>query len=302
MIGASFRWSVAVGTDFSRAKLSLSNFRDANVSQSHFSYVKMQRASFQNAILSEAFMNDADFGSTNFQGSLAIKTNFSGSELSNTDFQYANLYQVQMDRVTARSVNFYNAKAIETNFSYSSFASSIFQWTDLTNSSFRNTFLAGTSFENANVQNVDFTAAILPGAMITPGQLDVALSIANAVLPDGSRGKNKNLVSNGNAQCTDKNSTISYWNNNGDVFINELPFSTECAFQAREINATLQQRISVRRYERLIQRRQANVYIEMQETAEEDFNPSNPPVYMYVRFLNSENTESGAERKLNHKK
>ncbi|CAF4363406.1 unnamed protein product, partial [Adineta steineri] len=58
---------------------------------------------------------------------------------------------------------------IETNFSNGYLPSCLFQWTDLTSSSFRNAFLAATNFENANVQNVDFTQAILPGAIITPG-------------------------------------------------------------------------------------------------------------------------------------
>ncbi|CAF4144547.1 unnamed protein product, partial [Adineta steineri] len=152
----------------------------------------------------------------------------------------------------------------------------------------------GTNFENANVQNVDFTQAILPGAIITPGQLDVALSIANAILPDGSTGKNKNLVNNGNAQCTDMNNTIAYWDNNGDVFIHEIQSNIDCVFQGTMANATLQQKMNAHRYERLIRQGQAKVYIEIQgASASGSFDLSNPPVYMLVQYFNLNNNESG---------
>ncbi|CAF1525137.1 unnamed protein product [Adineta steineri] len=294
MMGASFRWSHAIQVDFSHATLSLTNFRYTNVFQSNFSNVQMRNAFFQSSNLSQAYLINSDFQSTSFREINAIETSFSHSELSNTDFQYANLYQVQMNHASIRSANFYNAKMIETNFSNGYLPSCLFQWTDLTSSSFRNAFLAGTNFENANVQNVDFTQAILPGAIITPGQLDVALSIANAILPDGSTGKNKNLVNNGNAQCTDMNNTIAYWNNNGDVFIHEVQSNIDCVFQGTMANATLQQKMNVHRYERLIRQGQAKVYIEIQgASASGSFDLSNPPIYMLVQYFDLNNNESG---------
>ncbi|CAF4249066.1 unnamed protein product [Rotaria sp. Silwood2] len=296
MTGTSFRWSEIIRTNFYRAHLSLTNFIDTNVSQSNFSFTKIHRASFRNANLSQAYMHNANLASTNFQDIIAIKTNFSESEISSADFYSANLFQAQMVAVVARSTNFHTAIAVQTNFSYSNMPGCIFQWANLTNASFRKTFLSGANFENANVNNVDFTGAILIGAKITPGQLNTVLSIAQAILPDGSIGKNKNLVHNGNAECSKVPGTIANWNTNGDILTKQDKFSTECVFQAKKINAILQQNIDLRRYERLIEHGRSKIYLEMQEKAAEVSDKSNPPAYMNVRFIDSNNNQIGLEQ------
>jgi len=295
MMGASFLSSKVLRTNFYRAILSLSNFRYADVSQSNFSGAKIQRGSFQNANLIQTQMDNADLGSTNFQNAIVIETNFSQSEISNANFQNADLSRARMNYASIRSANFNNAKAFYTNFTHADMSGCIFKWANLTGASFKKAFLSGASFENADVHNVDFTGAILVGANITAGQLDVVLSITDAVLPDGSRGKNKNLVNNGNAQCTGINDTIFGWTNIENVFTNEDQFSTGCVFQGTAINATLQQIIDIRRYKRLIEDGQGKVYIEMQDKTSGILNPS---VYTIVRFFDSANNEIGQESKL----
>ncbi|CAF0939130.1 unnamed protein product [Rotaria sordida] len=301
MTGTSFHGSQIIQTDFYRAYLSLTNFIDTNVFQSNFSYATIRRASFRNANLSQAYMHNADLESTDFQDIIAFQTDFSESKISSADFRSANLFQAQMVNVFAQSTNFHTAKAMQTNFSYAYMPDCIFQWADLTDASFRNTFLGGANFENANVVNVDFTGANLISVKITPGQLNVVLSIAQAILPDGSKGKNRNLVHNGNASCTGISGTIANWNSNGDVFTKQDEFSTdECVFQARKINATLQQTIDVRRYERLIENGRSKIYLEMQEKAAGTLNLSNLPAYINVRFIDSNNNQIGLEQSTLH--
>jgi uncharacterized protein YjbI with pentapeptide repeats len=298
MLGVSFRRSQATQTDFSHSDLSLSNFQDANATQSNFQYTKIERASFQNAIVSEARMDHARLRSTNFQQTVAIATNFTLSDLSYADFQYANLFQAQMYETSLGSANFYSSKVAEANFTRAYLSDCIFRWANVKDASFRYAFLAGANFENADVNNVDFTGAMLAGAKITPEQLDAVLSISNAILPDGSQGKNKNLIKNGNAECAEMNGTISAWTNNGNVVMIKNELNNDCAFQARQINSTLQQTIDLHRYERMIKQGQSNIYIEMQVKASGQLNPSAPPVYMNLRFYDSENNQIGSERKL----
>jgi uncharacterized protein YjbI with pentapeptide repeats len=286
MMGASLRSSKVTQANFYRSILSFSDFRYANVFQSNFSYAKIQRASFQNADLTQAHMDNADLSSTNFQYVNAIETNFSRSEISNANFQYADLTQAQMNDVSIRSANFYNAKAIQTDFTHAAMPGCSFLWADLRYASFKNAFLAGTSFENADVENVDFTRAFLAGVNITAGQLNVALSITQAILPDGSIGKNKNLIKNGHAECTGTNGTVLDWMIYGDVFTNQDQSNMECSFQAREINSTLQQIIDIRRYRPLIQDGHGKVYIAMQDKTTAILNPS---VYMIIDFFDSNN-------------
>jgi uncharacterized protein YjbI with pentapeptide repeats len=298
LMGASFANSEAIRTDFHAARLTLANFRYAQASQSDFSRTTIRSASFQNANLTQARFDAADLQSTNFLEITGIQTNFSLSDLSYANFQHANLFQAQINGVSMRSANFYFARASQANFSHSDMAQCIFQWTDLSSALFRSAFLAGANFDTANVQNADFTRAILVGAQITQGQLDTVLSIARATLPDGSQGKNKNLVQNGEAQCMGMNGTTPGWTNSGDVITNAV----ECVFQATTINATLQQIININRYERLIEHGESSIYIEMEEKAVGGLNPSFPPVYMNVRFFDSRGGEIGTESKLNNKR
>jgi uncharacterized protein YjbI with pentapeptide repeats len=293
-MGASFRSSRILRGNFTSTLLSLSNFDGADVSHSIFTQTKMQHAAFMNAILLQTQMDNSDIGSTNFQFAEAIGANFSRSEMSNSDFQHADLSYAQMFETSIRSADFYFTKAVGANFTHAYMPDCVFQWTDLRESSFRYAVLPGARFENANVYNVDFTRALLAGAYLTAGQLDVVLSITNATLPDGSTGKNKNLVKNSQAQCSDINGTISDWITNGNIFTNGNQLNNDCAFQAGTINATLQQFIDIRRYQGLIKNGQGYVYIEMQDKTTAILNPS---VYMLVRFFDAQKSEIAGESK-----
>ena len=298
LIGASFRGSDVSQADFSRATLTLSSFRFANVYQSDFSRVKMQRAGFQNANVSRARFIRSDLSATKFQDISGSYVEFSESELSDAQFDNAELFHARMNSISARSANFYNMRAAQADFSGSYLSSCVFLWANLTGASFRRSFLGGSNFDNADVQNVDFSSAILKGTNLTPGQLNVALSIANAILPDGSRAKNQNLVNNSNADCGGVDNQTSQWNNSGDVFTVGVQGGTNCVFQGRRANATLQQRVDVRRYAALIHREPSRIYIEMQaSTPGGSLDAFDPPVYINVRSFSSDDTENGSERK-----
>ncbi|CAF0918337.1 unnamed protein product [Didymodactylos carnosus] len=91
------------------------------------------------------------------------------------------------------SSDFNNADLTGANFSYSLLG--------FTN--FRKAILDGVDFRYVAVPGVDFTKASMLGTKITEHQLSDALSISNAVLPNGKSGRNKNLLLNVNAeQCT----------------------------------------------------------------------------------------------------
>lgn len=289
LTGASFVRARVYFGNFSHTILTLSDFQYADIGGSHFSSAKMDRVSFQNAKMVQAQMNNTNIAATDFQYVRAIASNFSQAEITNSSFQNADISLAQMDFTTILATNFYRVTARETNFARSYIPSCLFQWATLTEASFRNAVLPGSSFENANVQDADFTRAFLAGANITLGQLDTALSIANATLPDGRMAKNKNFVKNGHAQCSDANGTISAWNLIEDVIINGDQANNDCLFQATAINATLQQTIDINRYKRLIANGEGKVLVEMQ------VNPTNPTVYMILRFFDNGNAQIGAE-------
>ncbi len=71
-----------------------------------------------------------------------------------------------------------------------------FTYANLKSSSFRDAMLSDANFSLANLQNVDFT-----NTDITDSQLQSALSIRNAKLPNKTLGQGRNLVKNGDAKC-----------------------------------------------------------------------------------------------------
>jgi uncharacterized protein YjbI with pentapeptide repeats len=71
-----------------------------------------------------------------------------------------------------------------------------FSYANLKNSSFHSATLIEANFFLTNLENTDFT-----DSTITDDQLQSALSIRNAKLPNGTIGKGRNLVKNGDANC-----------------------------------------------------------------------------------------------------
>ncbi|CAF2008159.1 unnamed protein product [Rotaria magnacalcarata] len=298
MAGASFRSSQVIRADFYKANLTLTNFINADISKSKFSGATMERASFINAKFSQVDMSNVDLQSANLQFINAFQTSFFLADISSADFNSAYLLQADLTQLAARSTNFHTVKAMGANFSNAYMPGCVFQWADLSSASFQMAYLAGSNFENANLQDVDFTGAYLADAKITPGQLDVALSIAQAILPDGSKRKNRNLALNSDASCKDVNSTITNWTTNGDVITKKEKSSTECVFQARKVNATLKQNVNFHHFERVIKNGNRCIFVEMQVKSTALLNSSNSPAYMNLRFIDSNNNQINLEQSL----
>jgi hypothetical protein len=83
-----------------------------------------------------------------------------------------------------------------TIFDKCEFGKTDFSYANLKNSSFHSATLTEANFFLANLENVDFT-----NSTITDDQLQSALSIRNAKLPNGTLGLGRNLVKNGDANC-----------------------------------------------------------------------------------------------------
>lgn len=128
------------------------------------------------------------------------------------------------------------------DFSYSNLSGSVFVNANLKDASFRNADLSQVDFSGANLQNVD-----LMDTTISDSQLQSARSIQNAMLPNGTLGRDRNLIENGNAQCDIAN--IAPWFiQNGHILI--MIFKEDrknCRFvlHPNSTNAMMSQRISL---------------------------------------------------------
>jgi uncharacterized protein YjbI with pentapeptide repeats len=123
-----------------------------------------------------------DLEHANFARALLRKTVFGDATLYEADFTYAKLYDCNFDRVLGNNARFAHAHAQGSSFNEADLAGS--DWTD--------TNVWGTSFQNVDMQDM---------INMTLEQLFAMLSIENATLPEGSKGRDTNLLVNGNAEA-----------------------------------------------------------------------------------------------------
>ena len=118
-----------------------------------------------------------------------------------------------------------------------------FSYANLEGSSFHSADLTNTSFSFANLKDVDFT-----NTTITDIQLQSALSIRNAKLPNGTVGRDKNLINNGDANCNI--SLIDHWQiENGNIAVmisKEQQNKCQFSLQSIETGATMSQIIDLK--------------------------------------------------------
>ncbi len=115
-----------------------------------------------------------------------------------------------------------------------------FSYANLEGSTFHSANLSNINFAFANLQNVDFTNFI-----VTDSQLQSALSIRNAKLPNGTLGQGRNLIKNGRPDCH-KPLVDDWQTENGNIIVmssNKNP--SQCQFTLLSITtgAAMSQRI-----------------------------------------------------------
>ena len=107
---------------------------------------------------------------------------------------------------------------------------------------FRSTIIFTGDLSYANLQDTDLT-----NTTITDSQLQSALSIRNAKLPNGTLGLGRNLVRNGDADCNI--SLIDHWRiHNGSIAVtSSTKDQNQCQFslQSAANGATMSQRINL---------------------------------------------------------
>jgi len=128
---------------------------------------------------------DSDIGTgANLAKCTLIELNLSESNLSG-----AILAQADLSSSNLSKVDFSNANMVGTNANKSNMTEANFSNADLTNANLSQANLIDADFTGAITINVDFGGSNLAGANITQEQLDQALSVKQAVLPDGTIGK-----------------------------------------------------------------------------------------------------------------
>jgi uncharacterized protein YjbI with pentapeptide repeats len=263
LYGANFSSALLLDVDFSSAKLYGINFSSAKLYGVNFSSAKLKDVDFSSAELtnvnfsSSYELENVNFSSAtlidvNFSSATLIDVNFSSAEFSGCDYTLFFLMRFIFLITVYWPSSFHHAKMAHTifvkcnckwaDFSYANLSMSVFWHANLWGAIFHNADLTKTNFSLANLLEADLT-----NTTVTGSQLQGALSIYNAKLPNGTLGRSQNLVKNGDANCNI--SLADHWQvRNGNIaVVASKENRSECQFslQSVAIEAIMSQRIDL---------------------------------------------------------
>lgn len=183
-------------------------------------------SSFYNVDLSSLIATDTNFLSTQFtninfsssrlEGSMFMSVDFYNVRFSSIQFKDVNfslailgnifLHKIKMQNCISASVKFNDANISGTHFHQTTTISIDFTSSNLSYSSFVDANLKRASFVQVDLTNVNFYGANLykvnfTNTKIAENQLQNALSIQDALLPNGTIAHDKNFLNSSQADC-----------------------------------------------------------------------------------------------------
>ncbi|CAF3813268.1 unnamed protein product [Rotaria sp. Silwood1] len=260
----SFRWANLTyasltrsdlrDSNFGIAKLHNTSFQESQLDRGRFPYGSLVGADFRQASLINASLAFADIIETDFSEAKLDAAIFLDAQLNGVNFERANLHKAKLDTAKLVHANFYQANGGENSF----------RFTNITDAIFRQAHFIQSDFYGAEGNRTDFSKAILDDSELlnvkleeaifedAKSQLNQVFSLSKAILPDGSIGKNKNLIRNGNPTCDESMTmNISQWTVpvQGSIIIVPQVNDDNCVFQATTSNIThLIQSVDVSHY------------------------------------------------------
>jgi uncharacterized protein YjbI with pentapeptide repeats len=227
----------------SGASLHNAKFIKTTLNNSNFNYTKFINSTFEGAKLINATFYDSD----------GSESNFDEADVSGALFVFGRLLKTTWRKIKAQKIIFDKARLDDADFSNAQI--------DYTR--FYHTELRGTSFEKAQVQFVDWRSADLLGAYffkancrlsnITLKQLQQTFSYDEAILSNGTKARETNLLRTVGAENNNGNCSTYGWN--PDVTMVARPYAPNkvaaslgsCFFTGLEgaTRATMRQRIKI---------------------------------------------------------
>ncbi|CAF3757715.1 unnamed protein product [Rotaria sp. Silwood1] len=189
----------------------------------------------------------------NLENTRLVRSNFRGASLGQSMLSYATLNESDFSNVILDDGNLFGIRLYNNTFENSSMNRVRLDHGILIDSNFRRASLIEASFSLSDLTESDFSESNLnQSKYLTQIQLNQAFSISKAILPDGSIGKNINLIRNGNPTCDGSMMmNISQWivPVQGSIIIVPQVNDSNCVFQATTSNIThMNQSIDVSRY------------------------------------------------------
>jgi uncharacterized protein YjbI with pentapeptide repeats len=246
-----FSFANIVRVSFSSATIWTTNFSCTVFRNVNFSSTSLVNIDFSLALLHRITFSLAELDGVNFSSAQLIDVDFSSVHFGMNDLNILFINDIQFFLIVGfPSSNFRHAQmnhiifekcdCQRVDFSYANLAGSVFCNANLRSASFQNAVLTQANFSHANLCDADFT-----NTTITDSQLESALSIRNAKLPNGTLGRTQNLIENGDANCNIE-SLYPWQVQNGNIAVvasKKHPNDCQFVLKSHVIGATMCQRI-----------------------------------------------------------
>jgi len=163
--------------DLSEADLSEADLRGADFRGANLSGANLYRANLSGVNLSRANLYVADLSDTDLSGANLSGANLNGADLSDAYLSDANLSKAYLSDANLSNANLGGANLVDA---------------DLVEANLSRANLGGANLSRANLggadpSRADLSKANLKDAKITKEQLDAAMSLKGATIPDGSK-------------------------------------------------------------------------------------------------------------------
>lgn len=260
------------------------SFTGANLGGAHFDTVHFQNVSFIEADAEEMRFMNGRLNASDFSRCHCDKVELFETQLSITKFNQAKLnYANFSESLILNEVNFHGIDGIEAGFSQINLHGCNFSYSRLINASFWRSGLIRADFTNAKVDGIDFSCALLTNALITSEQLNLVMSLSGAYFQNMMQ-RNPNILRNSGYQCntTTTIDSTSWQVQPPETIVMMIPENNQrtCSFTVNQ-PVVMSQLIVVAQYQRMIDRRQAKVWVFT--------NTQSNSVSMHVTALTSSN-------------
>jgi uncharacterized protein YjbI with pentapeptide repeats len=174
--------------DLKGANLSLANLSLANLTSAHLSFADLSEADLSFAHLTSAHLTSANLTEADLSYANLSGANLSLANLTSAHLSLANLTSANLSFAHLTSANLSFADLSKADLSFAHLTSADLSLANLSHADLSYANLSGANLSGANLSRANLSGANLSGAEhVTTGQLEQALSLYGAIMPDGSK-------------------------------------------------------------------------------------------------------------------
>jgi uncharacterized protein YjbI with pentapeptide repeats len=250
-----FRNTIAINATFTEGDMELVDFFACDCKNVDFRNTRMQNSDFSTAQLHQTRFYNANLVRVNFFSAILQDSNLTAARLNGANLTKSKCKRATFTKTTLVAAHFVQASLIDVDFTSLEMSDVDFSGADLTLATLSHTNLHNAKFNGTITILTNFSFASMKKVCISDEQLNNALSVRGATLPNGTIiSHNPNLLPDGHAKCN-----YTLWRQNWQILPSDAIVilaknnSADDCVSVNRINniAHMSQRVTLKIYESL---------------------------------------------------